>query len=159
MVGKNTVLPEEASQTLWHELGRSKACCEESAESIVPVNSLPGRDETNQQEIKLTPELRKTEKPRWLRGEKQRTESVGISLASSGNGRDEKGILLNNNGEQTVTLEAVLEAGNMLKAYQRVIANKGSAGVDGMEVTQLWDWCWCARHERVLTGESPECRR
>lgn len=149
MVGKNTVLPEEASQTLWHELGRSKACCEESAESIVPVNSLPGRDETNQQEIKLTPELRKTEKPRWLRGEKQRTESVGISLASSGNGRDEKGILLNNNGEQTVTLEAVLEAGNMLKAYQRVIANKGSAGVDGMEVTQLWDWC--CNHRGAIT--------
>lgn len=34
-------------------------------------------------------------------------------------------------------MEAVLERGNMRAAYERVMANKGSAGVDGMTVDQL----------------------
>lgn len=34
-------------------------------------------------------------------------------------------------------IEKVLHRGNMLKAFQHVLANKGSAGVDGMRVEQL----------------------
>ncbi|WP_299760453.1 group II intron reverse transcriptase/maturase [uncultured Pontibacter sp.] len=34
-------------------------------------------------------------------------------------------------------IEKVLHRGNMLRAYQHVLANKGSAGVDGMRVEQL----------------------
>ena len=34
-------------------------------------------------------------------------------------------------------IEKVLHRGNMLKAYQHVLANKGAAGVDGMSVEQL----------------------
>jgi len=34
-------------------------------------------------------------------------------------------------------MEAVLERGNMRAAYERVVSNQGSAGVDGMTVDQL----------------------
>lgn len=36
-----------------------------------------------------------------------------------------------------VTLEAILERNNLNQAWKRVVANKGSAGVDGMEVQNL----------------------
>ena len=36
-----------------------------------------------------------------------------------------------------VTLEAILERNNLNQAWKRVAANKGSAGVDGMEVQDL----------------------
>lgn len=39
-----------------------------------------------------------------------------------------------------VTLEAILEGENLRRAYAQVVANKGSAGVDGMEVSQLADY-------------------
>ena len=36
-----------------------------------------------------------------------------------------------------ITLEAILERNNLNQAWKRVVANKGSAGVDGMEVQDL----------------------
>jgi len=38
-------------------------------------------------------------------------------------------------------MEAVVGRKNMVAAYQRVRANKGAAGVDGMDVDELWDYC------------------
>ena len=34
-------------------------------------------------------------------------------------------------------LEAILNVNNMFKAYERVIANRGSVGIDGMTVEEL----------------------
>jgi group II intron reverse transcriptase/maturase len=36
-------------------------------------------------------------------------------------------------------IEAVLNRRNLSRAYQQVLSNKGSAGVDGMQVTELYD--------------------
>jgi len=36
-------------------------------------------------------------------------------------------------------MEAVVERGNLMLAYQRVIGNKGAAGVDGVAVPELKD--------------------
>jgi len=38
-------------------------------------------------------------------------------------------------------MEAVVGRANMVAAYRRVHANKGAAGVDGMDVDALWDYC------------------
>ena len=37
-------------------------------------------------------------------------------------------------------MEKVAEEANLLEALRRVCANKGSAGVDGMDVTELKAW-------------------
>jgi RNA-directed DNA polymerase len=40
----------------------------------------------------------------------------------------------------SATMEALVSAENMRKAYQRVVSNKGSAGIDGMQVEDLKDY-------------------
>lgn len=37
-------------------------------------------------------------------------------------------------------MEAIVERGNMKLAYQRVVENKGAAGIDGLRVDELKDW-------------------
>ena len=37
-------------------------------------------------------------------------------------------------------LEAALERSNMMRAYQRVVENKGAPGVDGLTVPELKPW-------------------
>ncbi len=45
-------------------------------------------------------------------------------------------------------MEEVIEPGNLNRAYQRVKANKGAPGVDGMRVEDLGDWL--AEHREEL---------
>ena len=52
-------------------------------------------------------------------------------------------------------IERMLERGNMLKALQAVEANRGAAGVDGMEVEQLRRHLrehWAQIREQILKG-------
>ncbi len=52
-------------------------------------------------------------------------------------------------------MEAVVGRENMVAAYQRVHANKGAAGVDGMDVDALWDYCkthWPQIKAELLEG-------
>ncbi len=70
-------------------------------------------------------------------------------LLPSASGRDKGTKLLKQNGDPAVTLEAVLEKRNLQRAFKQVVANKGSAGIDGMEVGELADWC--RRHPGEIT--------
>jgi RNA-directed DNA polymerase len=59
------------------------------------------------------------------------------------------------NPEEAQTMEAVVERENMLKAYQRVVANKGAAGVDKMTVEELMPYLrehWARLKEELLEG-------
>jgi RNA-directed DNA polymerase len=52
-------------------------------------------------------------------------------------------------------MEAVVERGNLMLAYQRVVANKGAAGVDTLTVTELKDHLkqhWPTIRARLLAG-------
>jgi len=52
-------------------------------------------------------------------------------------------------------IEAMLERENMLKAYKRVVGNKGASGVDGMTTEDLKDYLkkhWLQLREEVLSG-------
>jgi hypothetical protein len=57
--------------------------------------------------------------------------------------------------EASMLMEQVVCRENMLAAYQRVVRNKGAAGVDGMTVDQLADFCeahWEGVREQLLNG-------
>ena len=52
-------------------------------------------------------------------------------------------------------IEQVVQRDNLLAAYERVRANKGAAGVDGMSVNDLADFCrrhWPRIREQLLGG-------
>ena len=54
-----------------------------------------------------------------------------------------------------VTMEEVLSRPNMLKAYHRVVGNKGAPGIDGIPVEELGDLLrerWDAIREALLSG-------
>jgi RNA-directed DNA polymerase len=55
-------------------------------------------------------------------------------------------------------MEKVADEANLLEALRRVCANKGSAGVDGMNVTGLKAWISVRTHreklrEQLISGE------
>src|SRR5215469_16521405 len=53
-------------------------------------------------------------------------------------------------------LEAALERSNMMRAYQRVVDNKGAPGVDGLTVSELKPWLqahWAKIKQALLAGE------
>ena len=57
--------------------------------------------------------------------------------------------------KQPDLIERMLERGNRLKALQAVEANRGAAGVDGMEVKQLRVYLrehWVEKREQILSG-------
>lgn len=67
------------------------------------------------------------------------------------------------NPETTELTERLVERGNMLEAYARVMRNKGAAGVDQMTVEELKPWLqahWLEVKERLLAGTyKPEAVR
>ena len=53
-------------------------------------------------------------------------------------------------------METVLERGNLMKAYERVIRNKGASGVDGIGVSEFKEHLkrhWPTIRARLLAGE------
>lgn len=59
------------------------------------------------------------------------------------------------NAEGPRLMEAVVERGNVWSAYQRVVANKGAPGVDGVRVAEFKDWLkehWPAVKAALLAG-------
>ena len=59
------------------------------------------------------------------------------------------------NPETTELIERLVERGNMLEAYARVVGNRGTAGIDLMTVEDLKPWLqahWLEVKERLLAG-------
>lgn len=57
--------------------------------------------------------------------------------------------------ESTALLEAVLCRDNLMEAYRRVVRNRGAAGIDGMNVDELWAHCkahWPSIRQQLLEG-------
>lgn len=93
-----------------------------------------------------------------------RFETAAASPEGSGRNLQEKGAGASNisakkehslQGNQRL-MEAVVERENMKRAYHRVCANKGSAGVDGMAVGDLRGYLvenWLCIKEELLSGQ------
>ncbi|MDO8438925.1 MAG: hypothetical protein Q7S67_01625 [Telluria sp.] len=57
--------------------------------------------------------------------------------------------------EAASLMRAVVERSNMQRAYERVVKNKGAAGVDNMSIVDLKDYLkahWSGIKERLLHG-------
>lgn len=61
-----------------------------------------------------------------------------------------------NLGSGVDLLEAMLERENMLRAWKRVKANKGAAGIDGQTIAETWQWLktggWSTVREQLRAG-------
>jgi len=58
--------------------------------------------------------------------------------------------------EASLLMEQVVSRENLLLAYRRVVANRGSAGVDGMTVAELMPYCrdhWSSIRDDLLNGD------
>ncbi|HEX2535141.1 MAG TPA: group II intron reverse transcriptase/maturase [Chitinophagaceae bacterium] len=56
---------------------------------------------------------------------------------------------------ETLLIEQLVERSNMMRAYQRVLANKGAPGVDGLSVGELKGWLklhWASIKAALLAG-------
>lgn len=58
--------------------------------------------------------------------------------------------------EMPLTIEAVITRENLMLAYQRVVENKGAAGVDNLSVAELKPWLqqnWASIRQALIKGE------
>jgi len=81
------------------------------------------------------------------RGRNSRETAVGASSVTATRSRS--------SSERVRLMEAVVERENMKMAYRRVVANKGSSGVDGMRVEDLKSYLianWSRIREELLEG-------
>lgn len=65
-------------------------------------------------------------------GRQPSTNRRGVELGTATSGRTKS--------EDHLLMEQVVERGNLRLAYQRVVENKGAAGVDGLSVPEFKDW-------------------
>jgi len=81
-------------------------------------------------------------------GRKPGEASGGVSTSGAYAGRS--------GADERQMMERVVESRNMRKAYRRVVANRGSAGVDRMTVAELEDHLkkyWPTLREKLLEGK------
>ena len=81
-------------------------------------------------------------------GRNPRGTGAGVSSVAAMKGRSRP--------EDEMLMEEVVEHKNLSAAYRRVVANKGSAGVDGMRVDELGSYLkgnWPRIKEELLSGE------
>jgi len=83
------------------------------------------------------------------RGQGRKPEAAQVSGSNFPGGKERTG------PKQPDLIERMLERGNMLRALQAVEANRGAAGIDGMEVEQLRGYLrehWADVREQILKG-------
>ncbi len=71
----------------------------------------------------------------------------GAEMNTAANGRTK--------AEVPLTMEAVITRDNLMLAYQRVVENKGAAGVDNLSASALKPWLkahWPSVREALITG-------
>lgn len=75
------------------------------------------------------------------------TRHYGAEINTAANGRTK--------AEVPLTMEAVITRDNLMLAYQRVVENKGAAGVDNLSASALKPWLkahWPSVREALITG-------
>jgi RNA-directed DNA polymerase len=80
-------------------------------------------------------------------GRQPRTKRLGVELGAATSGRTKS--------EDHTLMEEVVERSNLRLAYQRVVQNKGAAGVDDVSVSELKDWLkvhWPSVKTALLEG-------
>lgn len=99
-----------------------------------------------------------TKTPTAPRGGRRQTKKVKPSGTAAAMASQALARRKNENlGSDVDLLEAMLKRENLLRAWERVKANKGAAGIDGRSIAETWQWLkaggWAATREQ-LRGES-----
>ena len=89
---------------------------------------------------------------------KASAEGDGRNLSRAGSGAETRAATGGETKPEAAQglLEAVLERSNMMRAYERVVENKGAPGVDGLTVLELKPWLqahWLKIKQALLAGE------
>ena len=95
-----------------------------------------------------------TRRGKGLCGGYRTKPTSGIQVSLFGATRHKK--MHNEENKEEVSLEAVLQADNLTAAWRAVKANRGAAGVDGMDVSQTQAHLkehWAAIAQKLLAGE------
>lgn len=83
----------------------------------------------------------------WGAGRKPRIDCQGEEPRAATSGRTKS--------EDHSLMERVVERSNLWSAYERVVRNKGAAGIDDLAVTELRDWLkvhWLSVRQALLEG-------
>jgi RNA-directed DNA polymerase len=125
---------------------------EKSAEVVVKVRRLTRRTESNKQGVSLSlidgcaaPESREKSQSHGVSGSKAELESAAHEEGQRASAAWEQQRALT-----THLMERVCGRANLNQAYKRVKANRGSPGIDGMNIEQLG--AWIRIHKEELIG-------
>ena len=133
---------------------------QKSAEAIVPRRGMSlkdgrtsgaGRAEQQKsherEESKTVQGKQKTEQSGYLTEDREELERTQ-GAQSTGKLETENGDSASGGNPERSLLEAILDVNNMFDAHERVIANRGAAGIDGMTVEELNEYL--IKHYREL---------
>jgi len=129
--------------------------CQKSAEAIVAAGPMPavkGRTTKPRVGRMISKRSDEAEAPARVAeaggaGRKPSTKRRGAELGAATSGRTKS--------EDCLLMERVVERSNMRLAYQRVVENKGAAGVDEITVAEFKDWLkerWPSVKQALLEG-------
>ena len=86
-----------------------------------------------------------------------RAEADGRNLSGASSGAESGTAAVGRTKPEALRLmEAAVERGNMLCAYERVVKNEGAPGVDGLTVAEFKPWLqahWPSVRQALLAGE------
>ena len=104
---------------------------------------------TNERSVGRCEKSRKRGEAGWPAGDSMEGEEPRGAQSTEAR-ETENGDSVNGGNPERSLLEAILDVDNMFKAQERVIANRGSAGIDGMTVGELNDYL--IKHYLELCG-------
>lgn len=130
---------------------------QKSAEAIVAAGTSTRRRAEQEASGGVRRRSRMTKTPTTPKGGRRRNERVKPSGTASAMASQTPARRTNESlGSEVDLLAAVLERENLVRAWKRVKANRGAAGIDQRSIEETWQWLkadgWTRTREQLLAG-------